>query len=410
MTDAAVDRVLAAELLSQARADRDSVLELAAKLIRVPSRGGVDSYEPVLAVLEGWFTGRGMSARRLHDGSGALVGLVAEVDGGLPGPTWVLDACVDTAPLGDESLWSFPPFAGDIESGWLRGRGSADSKAAAAAFCHIAARLQARGASFPGRLAVLLDCDEHTGTFGGALAYLSQLGDQTVGGVMIGYPGLDELVVGGRGVYRARLRVSGTAAHSGSSKPAAANAAVRAAWLVGRLSELGLPQPSAGGFPLPPKLTVTEISAGGGFTTVPDTACVAVDIRLTDTLASDDAELLLKEVCTRLDRDMPGPEATRIEPVVSWPPFRLGEGEQPAQALRDAALQVGLPVRSKVAGPSNIGNLLAKSGIRATAGFGPHYEGLHGTDERIRVAELPQVQAAYHLAVLHLLGVAETQH
>jgi succinyl-diaminopimelate desuccinylase len=64
---------------------------------------------------------------------------------------------------------------------------------------------------------------------------------------------------------------------------------------------------------------------------------------------------------------------------------------------------VGLRVGAKTAGPSNIGNLLAAEGIAATAGFGLHYEGLHGTDERVRLAELPQVYAVYHQAVLDLL-------
>ena len=40
--------------------------------------------------------------------------VVAEIEGGRPGPTWVLDACLDTAPFGDESAWSFSPTAGDI--------------------------------------------------------------------------------------------------------------------------------------------------------------------------------------------------------------------------------------------------------------------------------------------------------
>ena len=60
-------------------------------------------------------------------------------------------------------------------------------------------------------------------------------------------------------------------------------------------------------------------------------------------------------------------------------------------------------MRPKVAGPSNIGNYLAGLGIPATAGFGPVYEGLHGTDERALVASIPQVQATYHRAVAHLL-------
>ncbi|MFD3486177.1 hypothetical protein [Streptomyces sp. NPDC058665] len=70
---------------------------------------------------------------------GELVGLVVEIAGPAPGVWWALDACVDTAPFGDESSWTFPPTSGDVKDGWLLGRGAADSKLAAAMFCHIAA-------------------------------------------------------------------------------------------------------------------------------------------------------------------------------------------------------------------------------------------------------------------------------
>lgn len=46
-----------AELRHQAEADAASVTALAAELIRVPSRGGIDDYEPILAVIEGWLQG-----------------------------------------------------------------------------------------------------------------------------------------------------------------------------------------------------------------------------------------------------------------------------------------------------------------------------------------------------------------
>ena len=54
----------------------------------------------------------------------------------------MLDACLDTAPFGDEAAWTYPPASGQITRGWLHGRGSADSKAGAAIFAHVAARLQ----------------------------------------------------------------------------------------------------------------------------------------------------------------------------------------------------------------------------------------------------------------------------
>jgi succinyl-diaminopimelate desuccinylase len=57
-----------------------------------------------------------------------------------------------------------------------------------------------------------------------------------------------------------------------------------------------------------------------------------------------------------------------------------------------------------VAGPSNIGNYLAKLGIDATAGLGVNYKGLHATDERIELATIPIIQAIYHEAVRTLLN------
>jgi succinyl-diaminopimelate desuccinylase len=91
-----------------------------------------------------------------------------------------------------------------------------------------------------------------------------------------------------------------------------------------------------------------------------------------------------------------------VTPVAAWLPFRLAEDEQPAAALLDAARAVGLTPHAKVAGPSNIGNLLAGEGIAATAGFGVRYEALHG-DERAGLSDLPAVYAAYRHAVLDLL-------
>nr|AAZ77707.1 peptidase M20 [Streptomyces antibioticus] len=90
-------------------------------------------------MLQDWLAARVLPHRRLHDATGALVGLL--IPGGRPGSWWTLDACVETAPYGDETAWSFPPASGDIVDGWLRGRGSSDSKLAAAMFCHIAADL-----------------------------------------------------------------------------------------------------------------------------------------------------------------------------------------------------------------------------------------------------------------------------
>ncbi|MGW1024778.1 M20 family metallopeptidase [Streptomyces sp. NPDC002577] len=389
------------QLAGEARAA--SVVELASELIRRPSRGGIDDYGPVLGVLEDWLVARALPHRRLHDEAGHLVGLLVEIPGRLPGSWWTLDACVDTAPYGNEAAWSFPPASGDVVDGWLLGRGSADSKLAAAMFCHIAADLMPLAAGLHGGLAVLLDVDEHTGGFGGARAYLADPHAARPAGVMIGYPGLDEVVVGGRGLWRATITVHAPAGHSGSSKTVV-GAISRAAHLVRLLDEAELPGGGgASGFPLPPKLSVTSFHGGEGFSVTPDRCELNIDVRTTPGFDAHDAETLVRKAVAELDAELPAPQPTAITPVATWPPFRLTEDEQPAAALLGAAAEAGLTVRAKTAGPSNIGNLLAGEGIPATAGFGVPYEGLHGIDERAHLAELPTVYAAYKRAVLDLL-------
>ena len=93
------DEVTALE--AAAREDHASVLELARDLVQIPSRGGIDPYDPVLDCVASWLDARGLECRRLTGPGGATVALACEVTGARPGPRYVLDACLDTAPFGD---------------------------------------------------------------------------------------------------------------------------------------------------------------------------------------------------------------------------------------------------------------------------------------------------------------------
>ncbi len=381
-----------------AREDRDSVVGLIRELVRIPSRAGTDPYGLVLGYMSSWLAGHGMLPRRLSGPGGETVALVCEITGGRPGPRYVLDACLDTAPFGDEAAWSYPPASGKIAGGWLHGRGSADSKAGAAVFAHVAARLVPVSGQLAGSLVLLFDVDEHTGGFGGARAYFEGPGAPgRIDGVMIGYPGPDHLVTGGRGVLRAQLYARGIASHSGG-RTATPNAITKAAALVSSLAAAQLPAGAEPAFPLPPRLTVTEISGGTGYSAVPDLCTVKVDVRLTPAFDATEAEALLRSQASKVDAAWPGTDPTRIQVTMCWPPYRLGDDSPLKTALLTAARQVGLSPAAKIAGPSNIGNYLAGLGIEATAGFGVEYQGLHGTDERIRISSIPPVQAAYHQA------------
>jgi succinyl-diaminopimelate desuccinylase len=390
------------DVLAAAKQDHESVIELTRELVAIPSRGGIDSYDPVIQRLSAWLVQRHLRARVLSDSTGATVGLTCEVTGSRPGPRWVLDACLDTAPFGNEHAWTHPPTAAVIDNGWLWGRGSADSKSGAAIFCHIAARLATITDQLRGSLVLLFDVDEHTGGFGGAKRYFEGPdAPNDVAGVMIGYPGLDKLVIGGRGVHRVKLHVHGVASHSGGSKTTP-NAIDKAAHLIHALSTAELPDRASPEFPLPGKLTVTAIHGGQGYSVTPDLCTLNVDIRTTPSFDDHAATRLLEHHVTGVDHAWPGTRPTLIQIDTRWPAYALANDAPLRTALLDAAKTTGIEVEAKIAGPSNIGNYLAGLGIPATAGFGVDYHNLHGTDERARLDTIPTVQATYHNAVLHL--------
>ncbi|WP_261570123.1 M20 family metallopeptidase [Frankia gtarii] len=384
-----------------ARDDHAAVVALTQELVRIPSRGGIDPYDPVLDCMASWLAKHGLVCGRLVGPAGTTVALTSEITGSAPGPRFVLDACLDTAPFGDENAWTYPPTSGEIVDGWLHGRGSSDAKAGAAIFAHIAVRLAQTTERWAGSVVLLFDVDEHTGAFGGAKAFFDRAAGQ-VDGVMIGYPGLDHVVTGGRGLLRARIHVHGVAGHSGGSR-ATPSAVAKAAALVTRLHTLPLPGPSGPGFPLPARLTVTAIAGGEGYSTVPDLCTLNVDVRLTPALDDQAALDLLCSAAAGVDAAWSGTQPTRVEVTTRWPAFALPQDAPLRAALLTAADTVGVAATAKVAGPSNIGNYLAGLGIPATAGFGVDHRGLHGADEQIAVASIPRVQAVYHQALLTVL-------
>jgi succinyl-diaminopimelate desuccinylase len=113
---------------------------------------------------------------------------------------------------------------------------------------------------------------------------------------------------------------------------------------------------------------------------------------------------LIEATVVQVDEQLPSPLPTTVTFHESWPAYRLDENAHVRVALTCAAerhLKKRLTV--KVAGPSNIGNYLAKLGIDATAGFGVQYKNLHGANEKIELTTIPTVQTIYHEAALRLL-------
>jgi succinyl-diaminopimelate desuccinylase len=395
--DAAPSSTSRADTIAPAK----SILELARELIRIPSRAGEDPPQPIVSAIRSWLERHDVATAALHAG-GEPVAVMATIEGAHPGPTYCLNACLDTAPFGEESAWQHSPTAAHLEGGRLYGRGAADSKMAVAIFSHLAAELLPAADALQGRLIVLFDCDEHTGGFAGAKAFLAQHTD--VAGVMIGYPGAKEIVVGARGFYRTIITFFGDGGHSGSRTRTGQNAVEKAAHLVDTLRTIDVPDGATSSFPISPSLSVTGIRGGGSFSTVPETCEVMIDARLTPTFDAGAARALLSRAVAEIDQLYAGPAPARLEEHETWPAYRLPRDSRVAGALMSAAERHFNPApRVDVCGPSNIGNLLAAHGIEATCGFGVGYRNLHAPNESADIEDIPGVFRVYHDAARSLL-------
>jgi succinyl-diaminopimelate desuccinylase len=384
-----------------------SIIAMTADLVRIPTQGGIDPPEPILDYIESWLKKHGLAPRRLRGQTGADAGIVCDVETGRPGPRYVLDCCVDTAPFGSEG-WTLNPTSASVVDGWLFGRGAADSKVGIAIFCHLAQRMRLRARTLRGTLTLLFDADEHTGRFRGARSFFGdpKVRARGIAGVMIGYPGYDEVVTACRGFLRATVKIHGTASHSGAtdSDNWRQSAVEKAAQLAVRLRGAELPTARVEGFDLPPALSITAIHGGQGWTMIPDACCLNVDIRLTPAFEMDQARGLLLDAVRQIEAEWPTERPIKVDFQESWPAYALPLNSPVGTALVEAVCRRGRPLPRAAAGPSNIGNYLASLGIEATAGFGVRYRGAHGPNEAIDLATVQEVAATYEEAVTNLLS------
>ncbi len=372
----------------------DSIISLAAHLVSIPSRAGIDPTEPVLNAAAAWLTQHGLPPTWLHNAHGRPVALLVRIDGAEPGPAICLNACIDTAPFGDESRWRLSPTAGVMDDGKLWGRGAADSKMGVAILSHVARFLATTAALPRGTVYVLFDADEHTGEFGGVKAFLKQASPKPQAAAL-GYPGDDSVTIGSRGFLRVKLHVSGQSGHSGAITDRGVNAISKAAALVAAIDSRP-PQGTADTlFAFGPCATVTRIEGGEGFSQIPDRVACNLDIRLTPGFDHEAAHAWLGAIIDHIDAALPSPAPIRIEPVEHWPPYAVATAHPLVAAFLQASRQsFGRDLPPLVCGPSNIGNYLAAHGVATICAPGVACANIHGTDE---CADLSTVSSVYRM-------------
>ena len=172
--------------------------------------------------------------------------LIARLPGEADGPRMCLLSHVDTV-LADPQAWTHDPWSGDVEDGYVWGRGALDMKGQTAAEVAAACAL-ARSGWRPARGELLVVCvaDEETGGYEGAVWLTENHPDRVRCDFLLNEGGGWRLPVGDRvlvgvgcaekGVFRFTLTTEGIAGHA-SMPDIGDNALLKLAPLLQRLGE-----------------------------------------------------------------------------------------------------------------------------------------------------------------------------
>jgi succinyl-diaminopimelate desuccinylase len=95
-----------AAIRAGAAEDAKSVTGLIQQLVRVPSRAGLDDYEPIIDLIDGWLREHGLAPRQLNSPTGDLLGLACDVPGHHPGPA------TSSTPASTPRRWATKPPGG----------------------------------------------------------------------------------------------------------------------------------------------------------------------------------------------------------------------------------------------------------------------------------------------------------
>lgn len=341
--------------------------------------------------------------RAWADENGSAIGVI---EGARPGPSLLLDAHCDTVGIAPGSTWTRPPFGGEIDGGFLYGRGAADMKGALAAMLYAAAAVDR--SRLAGRVAVSATVMEEVMEGGSLKTVMDALHPDRV---VVGESTELNLNRGGRGRAEIHLETIGRPAHS-SSPQLGINAVHGMLPIIQGVEGLGL-----GNDPLmgPAIWALTDIISDPypAYSVTPSRCRVTYDRRL---LPGETPEGVLGAI-----RDLAAGRGVEFRAVIAegehqaytgtvlrgskfFPAWVFPEDHPFVQGALAGLRAAGL--NPKLGAYRFCTNAAYSAGLAGvpTVGFGPAAEGdAHVVDERLGLAALARAAAGYHGIIMATL-------
>jgi succinyl-diaminopimelate desuccinylase len=366
----------------------DDPLPLAQALIRCASVTPADAgaQDVLAATLERL----GFRVTRLR--FGAIENFFARIGTGAPHLCFA--GHTDVVPAGAAG-WTSEPFGGEVRDGVLYGRGAVDMKGGIAAFVAACAQRLAAG-PLNGSLSLLITGDEEAEAVDGTVKVLEWLreADEIPDFCIVGEPTSraqlgDTIKIGRRGSLTARITVHGKQGHA--AYPQRVDNPIHR--LVAALAALtALPLDAGTEWFEPSSLQVTGFDVGNpAANVVPAEARAVLNLRFNDLHSGEALAGWLQATLARY--------APRCDVAVSisGESFLTQSGPM-VERLRDAiAAATGVTPALDTGGGTSDARFIAR--YCPVAEFGLVGTSMHQVDERVPIAELRQLAAAYRRAL-----------
>lgn len=365
------------------------------------SSGALDRVQELLAAM-------GFTCWRLpfqSPGAERIDNLFARL--GTGSPHFCFAGHVDVVPAGDETKWTYPPFAAEIHDGILYGRGAVDMKGSVAAFCAAVARFLAErpASSLNGSISLLITGDEEGAAIDGTVKVLEWM--QANGHVpdmcVVGEPSCtatvgDTIKVGRRGSLNTTLTVIGRQGHV--AYPHKADNPIHK--LVRILDRLASCQIDRGNeYFEPTSLQISTVDVGNrAVNVIPERATAHFNIRFNSDQTRAGLEAWITDECEKVIREMGG--AYELHFSSNADVFLTQPGplvETVSGAIRDIT---GIAPELSTGGGTSDARFIKN--YCPVVEFGPLNATIHQTDEHIPVADLELTTAIYRRMLERCFG------
>jgi acetylornithine deacetylase len=402
------------EVLGAVDSRRDEVIDFARDLIRIPSENPPGNESEVAKIIVEKLNGLGIVDIEVLEKIADRSNVIARLHGFKEHPVLMLNAHIDTKPVGNREAWSVDPFSGEIRDGQMHGRGAVDMKSAAAAMIMAVGIIKESGMLPEGAIVLAMTADEEAGGSLGVGWLVTEKGI-SADAAIVGEPsGINEsfeyLDVSVRGVYAFDLIVKGTEMHSSLSDiKAGINATVKLANILSRMqTELTFTNEPIPFYPQGVTINPGVFIRGSGWYGVLPGLCVAGnDVRTLPRMSKEKIEEDIERWLNKLRSEDPTLDVTTelklwVEPAEISPQERIVD----CCARAYQAVYGHPPKIGGFPGGADAKFMINQGKFPAVSAFGPGLLALaHAPNERVPVEDIIRATKVYAMASLDYLGI-----